>query len=260
MSAVTRLCTCFFLLASACIAAAQSPTAETASVRGNTRIQSFGKAKKILLAHIYSDRRITFYCGCEFSADRQIANPNGYQPRKANRRARRIEWEHIVPAQAFGKSFTEWRDGHPLCVDGSGKSFKGRNCARKTAPAFRYMESDLYNLVGVVGEINGLRSNCSFAEIPGEKRSFGSCDMEIEGRRAEPRPQVRGDIARTYFYMDSAYPGRGILTSEGRRLFAAWDRQDPVDEWECERARRIERIQGNENPFVTAACIHAAKR
>jgi deoxyribonuclease-1 len=57
------------------------------------------------------------------------------------------------------------------------------------------MESDLYNLVPAIGEINGLRSNYSFAMIPGEKREFGTCDMEIENRKAEPRPEVRGNIA-----------------------------------------------------------------
>ena len=31
----------------------------------------------------------------------------------------------------------------------------------------------------------------------------------------------------------------------------------PVDAWECLRAKRIERIQGNENPFVKEACRKA---
>ena len=44
----------------------------------------------------------------------------------------------------------------------------------------------MYNLVPAVGEINGLRSNYSFGMISGEKREFGSCDMEIESRKAEP--------------------------------------------------------------------------
>ena len=250
-------CVILFVL-TGCIAVVQLATADTASIGGNRRIQSFSKAKKILLREVYGDHRVTFYCGCEFTADRKIDNPNGYVPRKNNKRARRIEWEHIVPAHAFGQSFPQWRKGDPKCVDRKGRAFKGRNCARKTAVAFRFMEADLYNLVCAVGEINGLRSNYSFAEIPGEKRAFGTCDLEIEGRKAEPRPAVRGDIARTYFYMDSAYPGRGIVSRKNRRLFAAWSRQDPVDHWECERARRIERIQGNENPFVKGQCMQLA--
>ena len=71
------------------------------------------------------------------------------------------------------------------------------------------MESDMYNLVPAIGEINGLRSNYCFAMIPGEKKKFGQCDMEIEGRKAEPPPDKPGDISRTYFYMDWAYSGHG---------------------------------------------------
>ncbi len=79
------------------------------------------------------------------------------------------------------------------------------------------MESDLYNIVPAIGEINGLRSNYSFAMIPWEKREFGTGDMEIENRKAEPRPEVRGNIARIYFYMNRAYPGHGIISKSGKR-------------------------------------------
>jgi len=99
-----------------------------------------------------------------------------------------------------------------------------------------------------------LRSNYSFDMIPGEIREFGECDMEISDRKAEPRENVRGEVARTYLYMDWAYPGHGILGKKRAKLFETWDRQDPVDEWECERARKIEAIQGNENPFVKTPC------
>jgi len=33
-----------------------------------------------------------------------------------------------------------------------------------------------------------------------------------------------------------------------------WDQSDPVDEWECERAKRIENIQGNRNEVVLNNC------
>ena len=110
------------------------------------------------------------------------------------------------------------------------------------------------SIVSNIGGINGLRSNYSFGMIPGEKREFGTCDFEIEDRKAEPAPEIRGNIARIYFYMDAAYPKRGIISKKNRKLFQAWDKQDPVDQWECERCERIERIQGNENPFVKDRC------
>ena len=229
------------------------------TVRSNVKIQSFRKAKKTLERFIYDDHRVSFYCGCKFTRSKEISDPNGYVPRKRWRRANRIEWEHVVPAHAFGQSFTAWVKGNPECIDSKNRAFKGRNCARKTETEFRYMEADMHNLVPAVGEINGLRSNYSFALIPGEKRNFGSCDVEIENRKAEPRPEIRGDIARTYKYMEWAYPGHGVISNKNRKLFDAWDRQDPVDDWECERARRVEQIQGNQNPFVQQACMQTGK-
>lgn len=178
----------------------------------------------------------------------------GYQPIKEGARARRLEWEHVVPAQAFGQSFPEWRNGARACVDAKGEPFKGRRCAEKAAAGFRFMQADMHNLVPSIGELNGLRSNYSYAMIPGEERRFGACDMEISGRKAEPPPQVRGDIARIYLYMDAAYPGRGVVSGKNRKLFEGWDGEDPVDAWECERQRRIEALQGNSNPFVAEAC------
>lgn len=216
---------------------------------GNTKFQSFNKAKKTLLKEVNYDHHITFYCGCPFTSEKKILNTNGYVPKKKWKRAYRLEWEHIVPAHAFGQSFSEWRNGHPDCIDSKGRPFKGRKCTEKVNTEFRYMQADMYNLVPAVGEINGLRSNYSHGIIPGEKREFGTCDMEIEGRKAEPPPNIRGDIARTYFYMDWAYPGHGIISKKNRKLFEAWDKQDPVDSWECERCKRIEKIQGNGNPF-----------
>jgi deoxyribonuclease-1 len=219
----------------------------------NVTIESFSKAKKLLLREIYTDYHQTFYCGCTFSG-KEITKRNGYVPRRDNKRANRIEWEHVVPAHAFGQSFSSWRDGDEVCRNRKGKPFKGRNCARKVDQEFRFMEADLHNLVPAVGEINGLRSNYSFAMIPGEPRKFGSCDMEIEDRKAEPPENVRGDIARIYKYMDAAYPGRGIISKKNCKLYDAWDRQDPVDAWECEKERRVAKIQKNRNWFVADIC------
>ncbi len=223
--------------------------------KGNTVNQSFSKAKRILLKRVYSDRHLTFYCEAPFNADKKIVPSNRYRPKKKGKRSERIEWEHIVPAHAFGKSFKAWTEGDFRCVTGKGKKFKGRNCARKVVPEFRYMESDLYNLVPAIGEINGLRRNYKFAIVSGEKRKFGSCDMEIENRKAEPTENIRGNIARIYKYMNHAYPEHGIIGKASVKLFDAWNKADPIDAWECERNKRIERIQGNENPFVKRACI-----
>lgn len=114
---------------------------------GNTRVDSFNEAKKLLLDSIYTDHRLTLYCGSRFDQAKRVYFGKEFTPVKSSlNRAARLEWEHVVPAEAFGKSFKEWMEGHPSCVEKSGKPFKGRKCAEKASLEFRFMESDMYNL------------------------------------------------------------------------------------------------------------------
>ena len=219
----------------------------------NTQITSFSKSKKLLLK-VYKDNPVTLYCGCSFKGKKPDLSSCGYIPKKDRKRANRIEWEHVVPAHAFGQSFSEWRKGHPKCVSKKGKKFKGRKCAQKINEEYRRMQADMFNLYPAIGEVNGRRSNYSMGIIEGEKREFGKCDVEIKSRKVEPREEIRGEIARTYMYMDSVYPDRGIISKKNWKLFEAWHKSDPVDEWECERAKRIEKIQGNRNEVVMRDC------
>jgi len=236
---------------------APAPETIPPRVSPNTRMASFGKAKKHL-TEIHADHRSTLYCGCSFDDAGVVERAScGYVPVSEGARSRRVEWEHVVPAQAFGQAFPAWRDGHPECVDRRGNAFRGRPCARKVSEAFRHMEADLYNLQPAVGEVNERRGTATPSMIPGESRPFGTCDFEVADGKVEPRPAVRGDIARTYLYMDQAYPGRGVVSRKNRKLFEAWNEQDPVDRWECERARRIARVQGNVNHVVEQACRDA---
>ncbi len=115
----------------------------------------------------------------------------------------------------------------------------------------------MYNLVPAIGLINQKRSNLPYGDISGEARQFGRCDFEVNDQLAEPAPAVRGDIARTYFYMAGAYPEHMRLSAVEQELFTRWDRQDPVDEWECVRFQRIQRVQRSRNPVLEQACAAA---
>ena len=64
----------------------------------------------------------------------------------------------------------------------------------------------------------------------------------------------KGIVARVYLYMDLNYPGRGVISNKNRKLFEAWDREHPVGDWECKRARIIESLQGNQNTVLTSRC------
>ncbi len=205
--------------------------------------RDFDEAKAIL-KKIYA-RGTEIYCGCPYDLSRKDRIDDeacGYKGQ--GQRSKRIEWEHVVPASVFGQRFTEWKEGHPSC-ERNGRKEKGRDCARATSEVFAQMEADLYNLLPSLGELNGVRSNYPFGEIGGEAREFGRCDFEVAQRVAEPRKEIRGDLARIYFYMDARYPGFDIVTKRNEGLLNAWDRDDPMDDVERERVRRIEDIQGN---------------
>lgn len=220
--------------------------------------KSFYMAKKEA-TQVYLSHQEAFYSGCEYYAQQKklipLKSSCGYQTRKSERRASRIEWEHVV---------SMWHVGHQLlCWQNGGRS----NC-RKTSEKFRQMEADLHNLVPSIGELNGDRSNYKHGMIEGEARRYGpSIDTEVDFKAKvfEPRPEVRGDIARIYFYFRAKYGFQ--LSRQQTQLFKAWDKTDPVDAWERERNLAIQAIQGDSNFYVgdpsdysgTLACSPAKK-
>lgn len=222
-------------------------------------IDTFREAKKAL-QELHKDHAETLYCGCKYKNKKVDLDSCGYIPHKDKKRAARLEWEHVVPAHAFGKSFVEWRSGSPKCLNIKKKKlFKGRKCARRN-PQFRKMEADLYNLYPEIGELNGIRSNFSMASIPTSERTqkaitFGGCKAVVQDRKFEPMDQAKGIVARIYMYMDQTYPGRGIISNKNQKLFEAWDKTFPVTQWECERAKKIEEIQKRANPILKTACL-----
>ena len=203
---------------------------------------------------LYKDNPVTLYCSCSFKGKKPDMSSCGYIPKKNNKRANIIEWEHIVPAQVLGKSFSEWRDAHQKCVKKSGNKFKRRKCAGKVNKVYRRIQVDMYDLYPGIGELNGKLSNFSMAIIEGEKRVFWQCDVEIKSQKVEQKESMRGEITRIYLYMDSIYPARGIISKKNRKLFDAWNKSDPIDEWEFKRERRIKKIQGNRNEIVMRDC------
>lgn len=200
----------------------------------------------------------SFYCGCDISKSGSTGGKVdlascGVVPRKSSNRAKRLEWEHIVPASIIGQGNTCWTQGAPQCRDRSGKSFKGRSCCEIADPNYNMAATDPVNLVPAVGEINGDRSNFSFGIITGEPRNYGVCDMEIDPsqRLAEPPADKRGDIARIWAYMSRSY---GIPVSpEEAKTYRDWMIEDPVSQQEILINQRILQSGHRSNPFVLEA-------
>ena len=224
---------------------------------GNTHEESFSAAKHTLERYVYRDHRQTIYCRAAFDAKKNITLPAGFHTPKHEKRAHRVEWEHVVPAENFGRGFAAWRTGDALCIS-NGKHYKGRKCAEHVSREFRLMQADMYNLFPAIGAVNAIRSNYNFVAMGVNNRStFGSCPMLIEDRKAQPPEYARGIIARSYLYMQGAYAQHFKMSPQQLKQMKAWSKAYPPDAWECERNKRIERLQGNKNPIVIEACRKA---
>lgn len=208
--------------------------------------QSFEKAKIELRQKVYFDRNDTgdLYCGCDWqwmgrSGGRVDLQSCGYKVRRDANRAQRIEWEHVVPAWVMGHQRQCWQSG-------------GRENCKSTDPVFRVMEADMHNLSPSIGEVNADRSNYRFGMLPSTPKQYGgTCPTktDFKQRVTEPRDEVKGQIARVYFYMHDRY--NLSMSKQQQQLMMAWHRQYPVSDWERERDRRIARSMGHHNPFVT---------
>ena len=231
------------------------------SNEGNITNPSFSKAKKIMQKQIYTNAADmkTIYCGADFNSDKYITLPAGFSTEVYKKRVKRWEAEHVVPAENFGRAFSEWRDGAAVCIYSKGKAFKGRKCAEKANKEYRLMQSDLYNLYPAIGAVNAARQNYNYVMLPKtaskDYRSFGSCNMLIDKKDhdAQPPERARGVIARTYMYFDAVYP-KYKMSNQQRQLMTVWDKQYPVSRWECNRAEKIQKIQGNVNPILASRC------
>lgn len=220
--------------------AAQDKVALTALVRGDKAVghRDFNGAKRVL-PKVFAGMQEDFYCGCAYQGKDVDWLSCGYVPRKNAERAKRIEWEHVVPAWVLGHQRQCWQNG-------------GRkNCASNDA-LFRQAEGDLNNLVPAVGEVNADRSNLSYgAWAKQPARIYGQCDTVVDfaGKRVQPRAEVRGRAARITLYMHQRY---GLnMSRQDRQLMCAWARQYPVDGWETRRNSRVASLQGEGNYLVS---------
>ncbi len=231
----------------------------TTVIGQNLTFSSFTKSKKTLLSDVYVDYFKTFYCNAEYNPTTKLITvyPEGFDSTVMANRSKRIEYEHVVPAENFGRSFSEWRDGHPLCVM-KGKPYKGRKCAEKANIAYQLMQADMYNLYPAIGSVNGLRSNKQFTALPPNiKSSFGICNFRIADNKAEPPDIAKGIVGRTHLYFEEVYYPRFKLSDKQRHLMIEWHLKYPVTEWECIRTYRIEKIQHSKNLITRAACVKA---
>lgn len=209
---------------------------------------SFVEAKRIAQV-IFQDHPYTFYCNCYFDSQGRVDWQScGYQPGKHRARAAQIEVEHLMPAHAFGKYLPCWYQKD--CKTKTGILVKGRKCCQAIDRRFNIMEGELYNLVPAIGEINYVRSNYGFAELPHvTKQLFGHCyfKVDFQAKLVEPHPRLKGWIARSYLYMSQKYAIP--LSDKEKQRFVHWHQTYPPSAIELRWAQKIHEKTGEKNTF-----------
>jgi len=138
------------------------------------------------------------------------------------------------------------------------------------------MKSDIVHVVPTDCWVNNMRSSYPLAEVGTIKKGsannysiLGSCKTDgYNGTVFEPNDEIKGDLARIYFYMATCYQDKvsnwtkgesqkvfGNSTYPGLRdwvlaMFMRWSKLDPIDDVEIARNNAVKEVQGNRNPFV----------
>ena len=137
------------------------------------------------------------------------------------------------------------------------------------------MKSDIIHVVPTDCWVNGMRSSYPFGEVANIKKYSanhycvqGTCKTAgYSGEVFEPNDEIKGDLARIYFYMATCYEdkctswtkgsGGSVFNSENQGLanwvvdmMMAWAKLDPVDDVEIARNNAVPNAQKNRNPFV----------
>jgi len=134
------------------------------------------------------------------------------------------------------------------------------------------MKSDIVHVLPTDCYVNGRRGSYPFGEVgtttytsKNGYSKLGSCKTPgYSGTVFEPNDEIKGDIARIYFYMATCYEDK--ITSWSGEVFTGtkyqpmaqwtydmmmrWSKQDPVDEVERARNNAVYTVQKNRNPFV----------
>ncbi len=132
---------------------------------------------------------------------------------------------------------------------------------------------DIIYVVPTDGWVNNQRGSLPLGEVGSDYKSSAngyskwgaSATPGYSGKVFEPNDEVKGDIARIYFYVATAYEntctGWGSVFSGTKyqplaqwtyNMMVRWSQLDPVDEVEIARNNTVAllNVQGNRNPFV----------
>lgn len=122
---------------------------------------------------------------------------------------------------------------------------------------------DCHNLHASYKPVNEKRGNLDFDNVKDVSNvitdTYGNKYISSGSYACyEPRDSVKGDCARTIFYMLACYSdlsGVSTIPSSGSsfgniKTLLAWNELDPVSDFEINRNNIVYEYQGNKNPFI----------
>ena len=117
---------------------------------------------------------------------------------------------------------------------------------------YSHMQSDIHNLLPATPGANSSRGSFQFGDVVQDRNLDHSPSVigkDGAGNTVfEPRPQRKGDIARTVLYFSIRW-GTDIGPDEEDAL-RRWNRIDPPDAREQARNDAVQALQGNRNPLI----------
>lgn len=138
------------------------------------------------------------------------------------------------------------------------------------------MYTDLFHIYPTDGFVNNQRANYPFGECSSGKYVASSGGVTAKGKLGkstysgytgtvwEPDDEYKGDFARSYFYMVTAYNTKvsgwssemlngtsyPAFTTWAMNMLLNWNALDPVSQKEVDRQEKVYAKQKNRNPFI----------
>ena len=195
------------------------------------------------------------------SLDRALKSTQ-HRPKYKYRRARKILFTKLAPQLDDGDITTLYSARRRSARRGTAP--QGLNCEHllprawmgsKRHKNYKYIEADLHNLFPSEIKTNSRRGHLAFGAVTGQTQYRIGIDSTIgesaQGEEViEPRPQVRGDIARALLYMALRWD-IPIAKFQDLNTLQRWSKLDPPSQREERRDQLIAKLQGNHNPFVS---------
>lgn len=210
----------------------------------------FPKAKQIAL-ELFNAHSKTLYCRCDFTHSKDIDLSSCHmESANQNKRAKGMEWEHMMPASHLGRGHACWTQN--LCTNSHGHPYHGRSCCEHIDKVFKHKEAELFNLWPADGAINQVREDYDYANLPLNTMTYG-CQFSVDKHRhlVEPSAAAKGIVARASLFMEEHYDI--AVTAKQHELFLQWSHLYPPSQWEKEWDEAVYRIEGYHNHFITDA-------